>query len=83
MLNSSFDNLKNRNPKWFIKGYDDYFFNTDNELYNNKTGNIIKKVVKKYSVGYNLNGKFYTLKNLKPLLTKKKIFRDPFDFIQL
>lgn len=79
MLNSSFDNLINKTPKWYIKGHEGFFFNTDNQLYNVSTGNIIKKVVKRYSVGYNLNGKFYTLKKLKPLLTKSRVYVDFFD----
>ena len=72
MTNSDFSNLINRKPKWYIKGYDNYFFNSENQLVNLDTNNIIKKSVKDYSTGFRLNGKFITLKKLKPLLTKEK-----------
>jgi len=53
--------------KWKIKGFDDYYFTTDKKLFNYRTNRFSKKRVKKYSIGYTLNGKFYILKKLKEL----------------
>jgi len=50
----------------------DYYFTTDNRLFNFRTKRFSKKVVRCSSVGFNLDGKFITLKNLKPLLIKIK-----------
>jgi hypothetical protein len=57
-------------PKWNIKGFDNYYFDTDNKLVNKITNRVIKKRVKGYSVGYTINGKFRTLKDIKPLLIR-------------
>ena len=60
-------------PKWIIEGCDDYYFTTNKELYNSKTNRVIKKVVKGgYSPGYVIEGKFITLKKLRPKLKKVK-----------
>jgi len=60
-------------PKWSIKGHDNYYFTTNRKMYNSKTNRVIKKVVKGgYSIGYVIDGKFTTLKNLKPLIKKIK-----------
>ena len=50
----------------------DYYFTTDNRLFNFRTKRFSKKVVRCSSVGFNINGKFITLKNLKPQLIKVK-----------
>ena len=55
-------------PKWFIKGYEDFFFCTNKKLHNTRTKRVLKKRVKCCSVGYELKGKFITLKNLRPLI---------------
>ena len=47
-----------------------YYFTTNKKLFNFNTKRFSKKVVRGYSVGYNINGKFITLKNLRPLLIK-------------
>lgn len=62
--------------KWKIKGFEDYAFTTDKRLFNYRTNRFSKKRVKKYSIGYTLNGTFYTLENLKFLtsLIKRKSF---------
>jgi hypothetical protein len=60
--------------KWLIKGYDDYGFGEDDNLYNLKRNRKVKHCLKRYTRGFNLNGKFISDKNLKPLLfisTKK------------
>ncbi len=56
--------------KFGIRGFDDYYFTVNNKLFNNKTNRFSKKVVRNCSVGFNLNGKFITLKNLNPLIFK-------------
>lgn len=67
-----FDNEFINIPKWSVKGYPNYYFCTNKKLHNVITKRIIKKRVKCCSVGYELNGKFITLKNLKHLLVKLK-----------
>ena len=52
-----------------VDGYN-YYFTTEKRLFNYDTKRFSKKVVRGYSVGYNLNGKFITLKNLKRMLIK-------------
>jgi hypothetical protein len=47
-----------------------YYFTTDKRLFNYKTKRFSKKVVRGYSTGFNINGKFITIKNLRPLLIK-------------
>ena len=54
--------------KFGIRGFDDYYFTVNNKLFNHKTNRFSKKVVRNCSVGFNLNGKFITLKNLRPLI---------------
>jgi len=51
--------------RWNIVGFEDYGFLEDKRLFNYKTNRFSKKVVIGYSVGFNLNGKFYTLKTMK------------------
>jgi len=65
-----FDNQFINIPKFRIQGFDNHYFCTNNKLHNVKSKRILKKRVKCSSVGYELNGKFITLKNLKPLLIK-------------
>jgi len=59
-------------PKiWEIKGNNDYYFTYGNLLINSRTNRKSKKIVKGgYSTGYNLNGKFITLKKLRSMLKK-------------
>ena len=66
-------------PKWEIKGYENYIFGKDNNLYSLKTNKMLKMKVKGgYTKGYNLNGKFKTLNFIRPLLTKYKENECPF-----
>jgi len=55
-----------------------YGFGKDKLLYNLKTKHIKKQCYNNGSIGYWLNGKFYSLKKLRPMLTKyiepKKVF---------
>jgi len=55
--------------KWKIEGFPDYAFLEDKRLFNYRTNRFSKKVVMNCSVGFNLNGDFYTVKNLKPLIS--------------
>ena len=45
-----------------------YKWTTTGQLYNTKTMREIKKTVNGYSVGYWINKKFWTLRNLKNIL---------------
>ena len=67
------DNQFVQNPKYIIKCIDNYEFTTENKLYNIKSKRTSKQVVKGgLTRGYNLNGKFYSLNKLRPLLVKVK-----------
>jgi len=57
-------------PKWVIEGYPLYFFGEDKKLYNKQTGKELRPVLKGYTIGYNLSGKFKSRKQLKLLLKK-------------
>ena len=59
--------------KWHIKGYDNYGFCENKKLYNLKRNTIVKHCLKKYTRGFNLNGKFISEKKLRLLIyTAKK-----------
>jgi hypothetical protein len=55
-----------------------YVWNEHNECYNLRTGKRLKQVVKGSCLGYNIKGKFMSLKKLRPLLRKPKINKLPF-----
>ena len=71
MKNSSNPKMKDYSflyiKKWRIEGFEDYYFLTDKRLFNFRTNRFSKKRVKKYSVGYTLDGKFYTLAKMKEM----------------
>ena len=54
-------------PKWKIEGFDHYYFTSDKKLFNTKTNRFSKQVVRNYSRGYNLDGKFYVLSKMKSI----------------
>lgn len=54
--------------KWLIKGYDDYGFGEDDNLYNLKRNRKVKHCLKRYTRGFNLNSDFISETNLRPLL---------------
>lgn len=56
--------------KWKLSFAEHYKWTTENELYNTKTMRKIAKNVNGYSVGYWINKKFYTVKNLRKYLLK-------------
>ena len=61
-----------------IKGYENYGFGKDKNLYNLKTGRKIKKVLKGYTRGFNIKGKFVSQNQIKLLLTKLETIKCPF-----
>lgn len=63
---------------WYIKGYENYGFGNDKNLYNLKKGNKLKKVYNNRCIGYWFGKKFISLKQLKPLLYKPKLQTLPF-----
>lgn len=69
---------KEINILYQIKGYEDYDFGSDKNLYNLKTGKKIKKVLKGYTRGFNLKGKFVSQNQIKTLLTKLETIKCPF-----
>jgi len=52
--------------KWEIKDYTHYKFTIDKKLYNCKTMRQIKPTVIGVTRGYCINGKFKSLKSLRP-----------------
>ncbi len=71
--NEFYDSKKRRLVpiKWQIVGIENYCFAKNNKCYNRTTGFEVNQVVKGgYTLGYNLGGKFYSLKKLKLLLIK-------------
>lgn len=58
--------------KYVIDFADHYVFNKHKECYNLKSGRRIKKIYNNGSIGYSINGKFMSLKSLKPHLKKPK-----------
>lgn len=63
---------------YHIKGYANYGFGKDKQLYNLKTGRKIKKVLKGYTRGFNLKGKFVSQNQIKKILTKLETIKFPF-----
>ena len=54
--------------KWQLQNNQNYVFTKCGLCYNCKTGRLIKQVLKNQSIGYIINGKFFTLKTLKKQL---------------
>lgn len=64
--------------KFYIRGIDGYGFGSDKNMYNLKTGRIIKQSYNSRSIGYWIGKKFYSLNKLRPLLYKKISNNCPF-----
>lgn len=64
--------------KWQHKIYNHYQLSECGILINVKTGRRIKKVVKGYTVGFNIKGKFVSLTKLRNQFTKIKTEILPF-----
>ena len=65
-------------PKWLIEGYDLYFIDSNNKVRNIQTGKALQMQLKGYTKGYYLNGKFMSLKQIRPLLKKYTCEQLPF-----
>ena len=64
--------------KYVIDFAPHYAFNQHKECYNTRTGRRIKKVVQGGSIGYNIQGKFYSLTRLRSHLIKPQKETCPF-----
>ena len=63
----------NLNCKWTIKDNENYVFSDEPRLLINiNTGKVVNQIIKSNCIGYNINGKFYSLTKLKTMLTKIK-----------
>ncbi len=56
--------------KYRLNFAQNYVFSGD-KCFNSKTNREIKQVYNNGSIGYNVNGKFHSLKSLKPKLAKE------------
>jgi hypothetical protein len=63
--------------KWMVGVMPEYQF-AKKKLFNVKRGKEVKKVLKGYSVGYNLRGKFYTLKQIQKMIKPVEKIECPF-----
>ena len=63
--------------KWMIGEMPEYQF-AKRKLFNVKRGKEVKKVLRGYSVGYNLRGKFYTLEKIKKMIKPVEKIECPF-----
>ncbi len=64
--------------KYELSTSPEYVWNNYNECFNLKTGRRIKQVSNNGAIGYNIKGKFRSLKSLRSLLRKPKIIKTPF-----
>jgi hypothetical protein len=55
---------------WYIDFADNYVFTRDGDCFNLLTGRQIKQRLHGYTIGYNIQGKFYSLKKLRTHLVK-------------
>lgn len=55
---------------WRLKTAEEYQFTKRGICFNVKSGKQIKKVYKSRCIGYNIRGKFKSLKAIRPLLEK-------------
>ncbi|KAB7728061.1 hypothetical protein F5984_20120 [Rudanella paleaurantiibacter] len=69
---------------WDIEGFPGYFFGADKQLYRYDGRGSIRKnkrIVVRYTQGYSLRGRFYSLAQLRPLLRRHDPATDgPMDF---
>lgn len=68
---------------WDIEGYPSYFFADDNELYRitlRGEAKRIRRSMKRYTQGYVLKSRFYSLSQLRPLLRQHGFTDYPTDF---
>lgn len=60
----------NYNYVWQIKNKPNYVVTKCGKIFNKKSGKLIKKVVKGYTIGFNIESKFISIKNLRKNLEK-------------
>ncbi|RIV20413.1 hypothetical protein DYU11_20410 [Fibrisoma montanum] len=68
---------------WDIEGYSNYFFGDDNELYRiTKRGELrrIRRSIKRYTQGYVLKSRFYSLSQLRTMLRRHDLTGRPEGF---
>ena len=65
-------------PKWLIEGHQLYFIDDKNKVRNMQSGKVIQMQLKGYTKGYYLNGRFLSLKQIRPLLKKYLCEQLPF-----
>jgi hypothetical protein len=68
----------NYHLKWKIKGFDSYKVTTCGKVINCQRGKEVKRTMNCCSIGYYLNGKFYTLAKIRELLIEIKPTKLPF-----
>ncbi|WP_082111558.1 hypothetical protein [Spirosoma radiotolerans] len=69
--------------KWDIDGFPTYFFGADKNLYRIDTRGqyvINRRQMKRYTFGYTLKSRFYSLSQLRPLLRRHILTNHPTDF---
>jgi hypothetical protein len=64
--------------KYELSTHPNYVWTKDDICFNIKTGRKIRQVYNKGSIGYNICGKFKSIKSLRPLLRKPKNINCPF-----
>ncbi|MBC8152664.1 MAG: hypothetical protein H7Z72_07115 [Bacteroidetes bacterium] len=68
---------------WDIDGYPDYFFGDDKQLYRFTARGEIRRnarCVKRYTIGYTLKSRFFSLTQLRPLLRRHNATDRPAGF---
>jgi DeoR/GlpR family transcriptional regulator of sugar metabolism len=60
----------NYNSVWQLKNKPNYVITKCGKLYNKKSGKFIKKVVKGYTIGFNIDSKFISINKLRSMLEK-------------
>ena len=65
-------------PKWLIEGHPLYFIDDKNKVRNTQSGKVLQMQLKGYTKGYYLNGKFLSLKQIRPLLNRYVCEQLPF-----
>ena len=69
--------------RWDIEGYPNHFFADDNELYRITTRGELRRVrrsMKRYTQGYVLKSRFYSLTQLRLLLRRHDLTNYPTGF---
>jgi len=64
--------------KWRLKGYENYSITSCGKIINTKRNKELKKCFKGYTAGYNIGGKFMTLKRINKLSYIPKKIKLPF-----